>query len=35
VLSVPSVVKEPFSALSAVSAVKKPIGDAETEDKLP
>jgi hypothetical protein len=32
---VPSVVKEPFSALSAVSAVKRPIRDAETEDNKP
>jgi hypothetical protein len=29
------VVKEQFSALSAVSAVKKPIRDAETQDNKP
>jgi hypothetical protein len=35
VLSVPSVVKKQFSGLSAVSAVKTPIRDAETEDNTP
>jgi hypothetical protein len=35
VLSVCSVVKEQFSALSATSAVRKPIRDAETEDTEP